>query len=292
MSKITGIKPQTVNLSATTSGTNLGIGTLSPSQVLSLSNLNTSTFQWANTTSSGAGALFGNDINIHPLVKKYEIYESPEDVLALSVAWKRLRDENIPRSFSKLLDRELFNKVQPSDREKAQVIRDYYSKKILMWKLKSINMTKYRQDLNEFIVSDGTKFPETTLPLAFRLPEFYDYDVALDGVRTSVNPRQQFTKMNAEGNPRTLKLNVPLTPLKCLHRKVKNSDLLQYWFRDPETNAGVVLNLSPKNELKHMWDHMFNNSPTIHIQGSYTRKEIDDFEHFLVSEWQLDYSKM
>jgi len=36
--------------------------------------------------------MFSAENNLHPHVKKYEVYETPTDVLALSVAWKRLRD--------------------------------------------------------------------------------------------------------------------------------------------------------------------------------------------------------
>ena len=74
----------------------------------------------------GAGAI-GNvnwtnnifaELNEMPqeLVRKYEIYESKEDLLVLSCAWYRLReqrkkDHGMAISISKLLDRNLFNSI-------------------------------------------------------------------------------------------------------------------------------------------------------------------------------------
>ena len=93
------------------------------------------------------GNLTGN-LTLHGLlgvthgehVKKYEILEIDEDLLALSTAWKRLRDTHNSGGtytpISTLLDKELFNHVTIDDRQKANEIRDYYSKKIMMWKLK------------------------------------------------------------------------------------------------------------------------------------------------------------
>ena len=93
--------------------------------------------------------------NISPQVKKYEVFESPEDVLVLSVTWKRLRDED-RHIAGKLLDSELFAHIKQEDRDKANVIRDYYSKKVMMWKLKGDGkLTSYRNDMNNFVHSNG-----------------------------------------------------------------------------------------------------------------------------------------
>jgi len=76
---------------------------------------------------------FMNDRNMNPNVKKYEIYESPIDLLALSSAWKRLRDAGTAQGrIGKLLDKDLFESLISEDYSQAERIRDYYSKKIVM----------------------------------------------------------------------------------------------------------------------------------------------------------------
>ena len=112
--------------------------------------------------------------NIHrsDYVKRYEVIETTEDVLALSVAWKRLRDTKDRGaqyiSISSLLDDNLFRQVEESDKIRANQIRDYFSKKIMLWSLKSIKLSKYRQDLNTFIHGNDKKVTEEMLPIVFR----------------------------------------------------------------------------------------------------------------------------
>jgi hypothetical protein len=113
--------------------------------------------------------------------KRYEVFELKEDVLVLSATWKRLRNEKkFQGSISKLVDHTLFSEIQPEDREQANSIRDYYSKKVMMLKLKGKRLTNFREDLNSFIHSDGTMVKEGMFPLVYRLPEFYEYDRTID----------------------------------------------------------------------------------------------------------------
>ena len=54
------------------------------------------------------------------------MYESSENILALSVAAQRLmRDTKV---YYKITDRDVFSKVTPEDRVMAEHIKDYYSK--------------------------------------------------------------------------------------------------------------------------------------------------------------------
>jgi hypothetical protein len=117
------------------------------------------------------------EFNFNDDVKKYEVYEISQDLLSLSVCWARYRKaRDIPGpqpTITKLLDSELFRLVTEEDIAHANVIRDYYSKKIMVLKLKNEGFTAFREDLNTFIHSEGKTFKESMLPLAYRLPEFF-----------------------------------------------------------------------------------------------------------------------
>jgi hypothetical protein len=227
--------------------------------------------------------------NISPQVKKYEVFESPEDVLALSVTWKRLRDED--RNIAgKLLDSELFAHVKQEDRDKANVIRDYYSKKVMMWKLKGDGkLTSYRNDMNNFVHSNGLVVKENMFGLIYYLPIFYEYDLQLDNVRTLVNPNQEFKKLDKENKPRALVgLTETLIPLSKILKKNSKNTTTEYWFKDTRMDAAVLIKVPKGNSLEHLWEYMFDNSTELKIKGRYIRRSFDDFEYYSVDNWELD----
>ena len=70
----------------------------------------------------------------------------------------------------------------------ANEIRDYYSKKIMLWKLKGVNLSSYRTDLNTFIHNSSREYPKSHMGIAYWLPEFHEYDIQLDEIRMSSRP--------------------------------------------------------------------------------------------------------
>ena len=263
------------------SWSNSGISaqTLSP---ISIHNLNS----YGNVTSA---SMNWNDLglNMNPSVKKYEVVETTEDIVALSVAAHREFKEN--SIHYKLLDASLFNKVTSEDREHAKTIKDYYSKKVMMMKLKSEKtLSSFREDMNKLIHTDGTTFKETMVGVAYWLPEFYNYDQKLDGIKTLLDINQDFDKLNKEGKPGTLKLSADLQPIECIQRRSKRVKNHQYWFKDTKLNAGVVIHIEDKNQLKNVWDYVFNSEKLVKISGQYTRQTLDNFEYFSVRNWTLE----
>lgn len=266
----TGIIAQTMPLTIAGSGYQSSAG-LSTAQIQAL----TSTSISNNHTLSTSGLFaVSESTKRHPDVKKYEIYESPEDLLALSVAWKKQRDGG----YSNLMDPRLFKVLTPEDQMVADSIRDYYSKKIMMWKLKGIKLTPYREDLNMFVHADGKKFREEMLGLAYYLPEFYEFDVSLDEVRLQVDvPPKSFNGISTK----------TLLPLKRITKKNKRITNIQYWFKDVETNSGVTLTIIPKNPLEHIWNHLFETKELLSISGHYYTTNKYEFEHFSIRNWNL-----
>lgn len=243
------------------------------------------------TSSSGAFGTFEFDTfgKTHELLKKYEVYESTEDVMTLGVAAHREFEET--KSFYKLTDRQLYNKIIPQDRQMAQDIRDYYSKKVMMLKLKGTGtLSPFREDMNKLIHSDGLTFKESMFGIAYWMPKFYEYDLALDKIKEQVTTTQDFEKFDKQGVVSTKQLSVTLTPLKRLRRATKRNKFFEYWFKDDTLNAGVVLHLEDKNQLQHLWDYMFENESSIKIKGNYIRRHRDGFEYFSISNWEIDRS--
>jgi len=222
----------------------------------------------------------------HEQLKKYEVYESKESVLTLSVAAQRLHTQN--KLYYKITDRELFNKITPEDRVMADAIKDYYSKKVMMWKLTGNGqLSMFREEMNKLIHSDMLVFKETMIGIAYWLPYFYQYDIVMDVIKSQLTLNHKFEHLNKTGAPGTLKLTEKLIPLKRMKRNTKHLKFYEYWFKDTEQNAGVVINIEDKNPLKHLWDHLFDKNEMMEIEGWFTRRQRDDLEYYAVRDWNL-----
>lgn len=251
---------------------------------ISLGNLTSATSsQWIQglgNTNPYNTTTFDFDTDRNPDVKKYEVYESPEDVLVLASTWKRMRDEGRQGIVSKLMDSKLFKEISPADRALASEIRDYYSKKIMMWNLKGNNITNYRKDLSKLVHSDGTILREDMMGIAYHLPTFYQYDQEFEEIRLGTN----YNGLKGSFVNTTFELE----PIKRLFRKTRTQAVFEYWFRNKKDNAPFMMGLTVKNPLQHVWDNMFDNTEVLPIEGAFVVKKKDDFEYFLITDkWQL-----
>ena len=225
-----------------------------------------------------------SDLNLtsNDYVKRYEVIEITEDVLALSVAWKRLRDnrEKMPVYINSLLTNRLFELVTNEDRLHASEIRDYFSKKIMLWTLKDIKLSQYRQDLSELIHGDGKKIVDKMLPIAFRLPEFYEYDVEFDKFKQNIK-----LDITDHGRQDVRQRVTTLKPVKSFYKSNRRIKQFEYWLTDDKGNANMIV-IEPKNPLKHIWDTMFMNEH-LRIEATYYPKKYDDLQYYQVLNWKL-----
>lgn len=224
------------------------------------------------------GTVTVNEFWDNPNVKKYEVLETTEDLLALSTAWYRIRMARTPENEgtvfpTTLIDKVLFPEVNNDDRQQAADIRDYYSKKIMMWKLKGTELTSFRTDMNAFIHTDGMKFQEKIIPLVYSLPGFYAYD-------------QDFDKLLAEHNTvikdtyNTIATR-KLTLSKVLSSGKRATKKKEYWFSD-ESNHLVKMVFQADNPLLSLLDN-YAQDP-IFVYGLYTKLTRDDKDYFMISK--------
>ena len=252
----------TITLSGVGGGTGLSISPLSTSSI--------------SLDDSYLNGLFKN-IHRSDYVKRYEVIETTEDVLALSVAWKRLRDNKDKSTnyigITSLLDDNLFRQVR------ANLIRDYFSKKIMLWSLKGIKLSKYRQDLNTFIHGNDKKVTEELLPIVFRLPEFYEYDVKFDSFKREIKLELPTFDLPP------IKQITTLTPVTSFYKSNKRTKQFEYWLKNSNGNA-YMISIEPKNPLKHIWDKMFANEH-LRIEGTYFPKKYDELQYYQLLNWSL-----
>jgi hypothetical protein len=269
------------------------IAPLTTSQLNSLQNATYQTATYNLNSSGNINAININDIfkaNLYQdsiYVKTYQIIEAVEDLLALSVTHKRLMVENISViaksfSFKNILDPVVFQNLTESDREIAGTIRKYYSQQIVMWALKGIKLTSFREDLKTYLNGEGNKFVENTIPLVTKLPYFYDYDIKLDEIK------REFTTgtegFNTVSNS-SEKHSYILTPIKSLFRKTKKAKCIEYWLKDTY-NRAYKIEIEHNNPLQHLWDKTFNHDK-LEISGYVKLKRLDDLNYYHVFGWEV-----
>jgi hypothetical protein len=213
-------------------------------------------------------------------MRKSNVFESTEDLLALSTAWYRLRQSRITNptlyiDVSSLMDKQLLALVTDEDRKHADNIRDYYSKKIMIWKLKDHNFTRFRNDLNEFIHTDGKKFREEMCPLVFRLPEFYEYDIAREKLASNYNTTLK---------KKTLSGKQTLSLVKTFEVKRKISKKKEYWFVN-EYNDLVQFSVDTTNTLLPLLDMYVQN--TFQLDAQCLKRETEGKEYLVVDKFKF-----
>ena len=278
LKQIAARNPRLSGVIATTNGSHntITMGNIQPLTSITLSGLNGTSNDWD---------IFGNKN-----VKKYEVFETTEDILALSVTWHRLRPlishgiSNIINPSSrptKLTDEVLFKEMIQEDRDKANVIRDYYSKKLMMFTLKGQQLTSYRKDLNTFIHGDCKVVKEEMMPLVYRLPEFYEYDVGLDEMFLELDTR-------FEGSQISLSTIKTLTPVKKFTVKRKSRKFVEYWLKDNE-NKPYKIEIDSNNELMHLWDYFYDRGKfhEITLDTVIRFSNRDSISHYKMIKWKL-----
>lgn len=218
-------------------------------------------------------------------VKKYEVVETTEDILALSVTWHRLRllGINTIERPTTLTDNILFTEINQEDRNRADIIRDYFSKKIVMITLRGQNLSSFRKDLNTFIHGDCKVVKEELMPLIYRLPEFYDNDIQHDEMFRDFNKHFEDTSKLWRGT-KTLK------PVRKFFINLKTKKFLEYWLKD-ENDRGYRIEIPFENKLNHLWEHFFKQE-TIPILGAYRYSEHDGINYYQIKDWEIDFTKI
>jgi hypothetical protein len=257
---------------AITGQQNLNFGN-NPSQTLNLNNMN---LQGITPIDDIFKIINSNSEHI----KRYEIIETTEDLLAISVAHRRIiSNPPIPHRIrlDNILDDEVVKLVTTEDKEEANKIRKYYGQQLIMWTLKGLQLSPFRKDLQKYVNGDSNKFQDTMIRLVTKLPYFYSFDIEFDEVK------REFNEIPSSIN--ILKSPFVLTPIKSLTRKNKRVKCVEYWLKD-SNNWGYKIQIEINNPLQHIWDKHFKN-PELTLAGIGTPKRIDDLKYFQLLNWKL-----
>lgn len=214
--------------------------------------------------------------------KKYEIIESEEDLLALScTVHRRKSTPSLERGYqtvsgSLLLNDYTYQQVNHEDRELASKIRSFYNQKFMVMTLKEHKLTKYREDLQRFLVGDGKKFVEKDIGMIYYLPQFYEFDQKFLDLKDKFYKPKSLERYNDTKQ-------LTLQPVDSLLRVVKHSKTKLYWFKDTE-NVAYCYKVLANNTLLPFMDREFSNTKitlTCHLNP---RRTEDDFWYYEITK--------
>jgi len=147
----------------------------------------------------------------------------------------------------------------------------------MLWKLKGEKLSQFREDMNSFIHTDGKIFKEDMMPLAYRLPEFYDYDIDFDMLSNEYNKKVSQVTHNEIGGKR-LKLAKTFVVSK------KHTKRKEYWFSD-DNNDLVSFSIELSNPLLSLLDVYTQN--TIKVNAIYTKRFRDNNEYLIANKFKF-----
>lgn len=158
--------------------------------------------------------------------------------------------------------------ITDDDHEIAGQIRDYYSKKIMMWRLTEFSLSPYREDLSTFIhLNDFSEVSDRMIPLIYKLPEFYFEDIKIENVFYKCKKIDEDVIAQTKG---IKELTYLTSTTKTTKLKLK---FTEYWFHDE--NKYPVLIKVQQNPLTQLWekiiqDHSEENKPVIIDASTYS----------------------
>lgn len=210
------------------------------------------------------------------------------DPLVLSCSQYRLsnpksEDYNPAAAFTSLGNNPdyLYDKVMKEDFDLAEKIRKYYWGKLAFAKLRGSQMSKFRQDLTEFVNikwDETVNISEKFFGMLYKLPYFYHHDLILT---TEVFDSEYQEIVNHKRS----KDEVRLTYIRSLDEYQKRNPSIKYWFRDEYDNRFCVP-VEKSNSLIQAWEQFIKN-PII-IKGSYVERAYDTLHFYRVNPgWKI-----
>jgi hypothetical protein len=202
-----------------------------------------------------------------------------DDPLALSCASYRIYKNEPARRFTNID----VVKATQEDRNQAQAIRSYYSNAYTMKVLKGRALTEYQQKTAEFL-SGLYHLTTEELGLLYKLPYFYEEDLALDLITTKTVSAEFTLPHLSEITEYTL------TPVVEILKSRKGNEWTEFVYQD-QNNHAVLIECRGADTFLSMLRGLFQ-QPKIQVR-SYTKLVAFDGPHdekgLKLFGWELNF---
>jgi hypothetical protein len=181
---------------------------------------------------------------------------SQTDLLAISAHLYR-RHKDVPMlRFVDLIGASRHLVIDDKDRRRAEEIADYFGKQIVLAQLRG-TVTDFQKAMGSFLATDRLTLEHREQGMIHRLPEYYENDMKMLEIRDTYFADHQYITV-CEDDSRYNPTTRTLIPIDTVERNTRNSKVVQYWFKDSMTGNPAMLTVDVGNQLKYMWDRMFN----------------------------------
>lgn len=199
--------------------------------------------------------------------------------LVLSVRLKKIRDEN-PTQWFRLEDPEVKSRLMGEDFSEAEVIKEYYSKKMMWINLRDSRLSDYRNNLVQFLSQVKSTLSKKEVGMVVSLPYFYQEDQVLDSIvknyRVSNCPNVK---------PNLTKFTRELVYIHQTTRWVNKKKFVFYWFAD-DNQFVYNIQLEDGNTLKRFFeDIVLTKSSTVF--DTYINKVDYPFDYYKMFDFKL-----
>jgi hypothetical protein len=172
-------------------------------------------------------------------------------------------------------------RVTPDARAMAHELRKYYLHRGTMKVLQGHTPTEFQYKMNAFL-SDIRPLKVDELGMLYRLPYFYQEDLALDQVFEGA----QEIDLNGLGATTwmTLTTHTQLIPIREVLKSRKSGDYVQFWFQTTDGHRAVY-DVRADNKLITIFRSLFRRD-SIQVKGS-ARVDVLRGSHIRTNFWRL-----
>jgi hypothetical protein len=165
--------------------------------------------------------------------------------------------------------------VEDRDREMADDIRKYYGHKISMQILSQKPITRFRNDLRVFLLSDGKTITSDAIGMVSRLPAFYHYDKTLEKLAENFS----------SDAPKNLQGELELQFLNSISRVTRGVKCEDFWFVSTAKKYPVLITINKDNTLLDLWQKYLMENPLVAISSRFMVRKDRDFKYLSPIKW-------
>ena len=204
-----------------------------------------------------------------------KIIDTMEDLITLSVTLQRMQRANSTLGYMSLTHPSVKESVTDIDRARADSIKAYYEKRLLLLTLQGHHLTKWRTDLSALLRNQTTKYEEKYMGMAHKLPYFYDYDISMDQLfEDSIYAKVKSTERNGS---KKLKF------LRSMKNEQKFQKYMEYWFTDEQGDKHMMF-FDKDNTLLPLFDRLIDDGHIV-VDGTYVKRKKDNREFFVTLKY-------
>ena len=172
----------------------------------------------------------------------------------------------------------------------ARMIRKYYKDKIMVQRLKGDEVSKFRNELYTFATDCITEVPIDYFGMMVRLPDFYEYDCAIDRIAERYPVERTLPQTNT-GNLLFEPETHELTFVAITKRHTKDTRRYEYWF-STEDRSIAKIDIELYNPLRKLFKrHIAANNNRVIVHGYYNihkMKGRENFNYYNLSNWEIN----